>query len=51
VAVQDQQALKRRLARWLTDATEAGLDEEGIAALMTSALHDLRRQGKGVIAS
>jgi GntR family transcriptional regulator len=51
VALQDQQALKRRLARWLTDAIEAGLDEEGIAALMTSALHDLRRQGKGVIAS
>jgi GntR family transcriptional regulator len=46
VPLQDQQALKRRLTRWLTEATEAGLDEEGIAALIASALHDLRRQGK-----
>jgi GntR family transcriptional regulator len=48
---QDQQALRRGLARWLTQATEAGLDEEGIAALFASALHDLGRQGEGVIAS
>jgi GntR family transcriptional regulator len=46
-----QQALKRGLTRWLTEATEAGLDEEGIAALIASAFHDLRRQGEGVIAS
>jgi GntR family transcriptional regulator len=51
VPLQDQQALKRGLTRWLIEATEAGLDEEGIAALFASALHDLRRQGKGVIAS
>jgi GntR family transcriptional regulator len=51
VPVRDQQALKRGLARWLTEATEAGLDEEGIAALFASALHDLRPQGQGVIAS
>jgi GntR family transcriptional regulator len=51
VPLKDQQALKRRLTRWLTDATEAGLDEEGIAALIASAFHDLRQQGKGVIAS
>ncbi|MGF7237095.1 MAG: GntR family transcriptional regulator [Frankia sp.] len=51
VPLQDQQALKRGLTRWLTEATEAGLDEEGIAALIASALHDLHRQGKGVIAS
>jgi hypothetical protein len=37
--------------RWLTEATEAGLDEEGIAALFASAFHELRRQGKGAIAS
>jgi GntR family transcriptional regulator len=48
---QDQHALKRRLARWLTEATEAGLDEEAIAALIASALHDLGRTGTGVIAS
>jgi GntR family transcriptional regulator len=47
----DQQALKRGLTRWLTEATEAGLDEEGIAALFVSAFHDFRRQAKGVIAS
>ena len=51
VPLQDQQALKRGLTRWLTEATEAGLDEEGIAALIASALHDLRRQGEGLIAS
>jgi GntR family transcriptional regulator len=51
VALQDQQALRRELTRWVTEATEAGLDKEGIAALFASALHDLRRQGKGVIAS
>jgi GntR family transcriptional regulator len=51
VPLQDQQALRRGLTRWLTEATEAGLDEEGIAALFASALHDLRRPGRGVIAS
>jgi GntR family transcriptional regulator len=51
VPLKDQQALKRRLTRWLTDATETGLDEEGIAALIAGAFHDLRQQGKGVIAS
>jgi GntR family transcriptional regulator len=50
VPLKDQQALKRGLTKWLTEANEAGLDEEGIAALFTSALHDLRR-GRGVIAS
>ena len=46
-----QQALRRRLTRWLTEATAAGLDEAGITALFASALHDLRQQGTGVIAS
>jgi GntR family transcriptional regulator len=50
VPLKDQQALKRGLTRWLADATEAGLDEEGIAALVACALHDLRR-GKEVKAS
>jgi GntR family transcriptional regulator len=50
VPLKDQQALKRGLMRWLADATKAGLDEEGIAALVASALHDLRR-GKEVKAS
>ena len=51
VPLRDQQALKRGLTRWLTEATEAGLDEEGIAALIASALHDLRRHEKRAIAS
>jgi GntR family transcriptional regulator len=51
VPLKDQQALTRGLTRWLTEATEAGLDEEGISALFASALHDLRGQGRGVIAS
>jgi GntR family transcriptional regulator len=51
VPLQDQQALRRRLTRWLTEAAEAGLDDEGIAALIASALHEHRRQGRGVIAS
>jgi GntR family transcriptional regulator len=51
VPLRDQQALKRGLTRWLTAAADAGLDEEGIAALFTSALHDLRRQRTGAEAS
>lgn len=51
VPPRDQRALKRGLERWLTEAAAAGLDEEGIAALIGSALHDLRRPGRGVIAS
>jgi GntR family transcriptional regulator len=47
VPLKDQQALKRGLVRWLSDATKAGLDEEGIAALVASALHDLRRDKDG----
>ena len=50
VPLKDQQALKRGLMRWLADAAKAGLDEEGISALVASALHDLRR-GKEVKAS
>lgn len=51
VPLKDQQALTRGLARWLTQATDAGLDEEGIAALFASALHDLRRGERGSKAS
>jgi GntR family transcriptional regulator len=51
VPLRDQQALTRGLTRWLMAAADAGLDEEGIAALFTSALHDLRRQRTGAKAS
>jgi len=49
--LRDQRGLQRRLARWVSEATQAGLDEEGVAALFASALHDLRQEGTGVIAS
>ncbi|MCU1395502.1 MAG: ytrA [Ilumatobacteraceae bacterium] len=42
VPAREQQALRKRLDRWLTDANEAGLDEDRISALFASALHDLR---------
>jgi GntR family transcriptional regulator len=51
VPLRDQQALRRGLTRWLTAAADAGLDEVGITALFSSALHDLTRAHKGVIAS
>lgn len=51
VPPRDQRALQRGLKRWLAEATEAGLDEEGIAALFARALHDLRQEGSGVMAS
>src|SRR6266516_5171108 len=51
VPLRDQQLLRRGLTRWLTAAADAGLDEEGITALFSSALHDLTRAHKGVIAS
>lgn len=44
VPLRDQQALRRRLTRWLADAAAAGLDEEAITALFTSALRDLNRK-------
>lgn len=50
VPAKDQQALKRQQARWLTDAAQAGLDEEGIATPVASTLHDLR-QGNAAKAS
>jgi GntR family transcriptional regulator len=51
VPMRDQQALRRGLTRWLSAAAAAGLDEEGITALFTSALHDLTPADKEVIAS
>ncbi len=50
VPLRDQQALRRGLDRWLTMAADAGVDEEGITALFSSALHELARRG-AVIAS
>lgn len=51
VPLQDLQALKLALTRWLVEATAAGLDEEGVAALIASARHDFGREQGRVIAS
>ena len=51
VPLRHQLALKRKLKRWLTEAAEAGLDEEGIAALFASAVDDLRGEPKRAVAS
>ena len=45
VAVREQQMLRKRLDRWLSEAVTAGLDEDRISALFVSALHDLRVRG------
>jgi GntR family transcriptional regulator len=47
--LRDLQALRRKLKRWLVEATEAGLDEQSINALFSSSFHEV--QTKGVIAS
>lgn len=42
VPVRDLQVLQRKLARWLGEATAAGLDEESISALFASSFRELR---------
>jgi GntR family transcriptional regulator len=42
VALPELAELRRSLLAWLATAGEAGLDEDGIVALVTSALRDLR---------
>jgi GntR family transcriptional regulator len=48
VPLADCQALGRKLARWLAEAVDAGLDEEAITALFTATLHDVTRAGEVV---
>jgi DNA-binding transcriptional regulator YhcF (GntR family) len=50
VPLRAQAALRKSLMSWLAAATEAGMDDEGIAALFTSALHDFRAGGRAVVA-
>ena len=46
VALPELTALRRSLTGWMASADEAGLDEDGIVALFTSALRDFyERQG------
>src|ERR1700722_15119961 len=49
VALPELAALRHSLSGWLTAADGAGLDEDGIVALFTSALRDFyeRRDGSG----
>jgi GntR family transcriptional regulator len=49
IALPELTALRRSLSGWLTAADGAGLDEDGIVALFTSALRDFyeRRSGPG----
>lgn len=51
VPLRDQQALRRKINRWLVEADDAGLDAEGMTALFTSALHDFVRTREGIVAS
>jgi GntR family transcriptional regulator len=43
VPLRDRQALRRGLQRWLDSATAAGLDEDAITALFSSALREFGR--------
>jgi GntR family transcriptional regulator len=47
VALPELTALHRSLLRWLTAADEAGMDEDGIVALFTSALRDFYERRSG----
>ncbi len=47
VALPELTALHRSLLRWLATADAAGLDENGIVALFTSALRDFRERRGG----
>src|SRR3954470_12386986 len=47
--LRDLQGLRRKLHRWLADAADAGLDEDSIQALFSTALRDA--QANGVMAS
>ena len=47
VALPELATLRRSLLGWLTTADAAGLDEDGIVALFTSALRDFRDRRAG----
>ena len=45
VALPELTVLRRSLLGWLTSAEVAGLDEDGVVALFTTALRDFRERG------
>src|SRR5258708_7875171 len=47
IAMPELTALRRSLSGWLTAADGAGLDEDGIVALFTSALRDFYERSSG----
>jgi GntR family transcriptional regulator len=47
VGLREQAALQKSLLAWMRSANEAGLDEKGMSALFTAALHDLRQSRSG----
>jgi GntR family transcriptional regulator len=47
VALPELATLRRSLLSWLGTAVEAGLDEDGIVALITSTLRDFRERRRG----
>src|SRR5436305_15089656 len=44
-SLQTQATLRRSLSRWLRDAREAGMDEEGIEALFQDTLREAMKEG------
>lgn len=51
VPLADQAALRDAVLAWIASAREAGLDDDGIAALFSSALTELRDADQRVAAS
>ena len=47
VALPQLTGLRRSLVRWVATADAAGLDEDGIAALVANVLRDFRERGSG----
>ncbi|WP_026360899.1 GntR family transcriptional regulator [Amycolatopsis nigrescens] len=46
LAAEKQAELRAGLENWLAAAREAGMDAEGVAALVASALHDFGKENK-----
>lgn len=47
VGLREQAALHKSMLAWMRTAAEAGLDEDGMSAVFTAALHDLRQSPEG----
>ncbi len=49
VAMPELAGLRRSLLGWLSAADTAGLDDDGIVALVTSSLRDFRQRHRGTV--